>query len=272
VILAAALATAALLAPAPAASVVAVGDVASCRSQGDEATAAVAAKLPGTIALLGDVVYESGTDAEFARCFGPSWGRLKGRIRPAPGNHEYGTGGAAGYFRYFGRAAGDPRRGYYVYRLGEWQVVVLNTNCSRAGGCGVGSPQERWLRGVLSASRSRCTLAYGHHPRLSSGFHGPDRSIQPLWRALQDGRVELYLAGHDHHYERFDPSLGLRQVVVGTGGRSHYPAIRRVGGSRARWAGGYGVLTLTLRGDAYDWRFVPVAGETYVDAGSGSCR
>lgn len=271
-ILAAALATAALLAPAPAASVVAVGDVASCRSQGDEATAAVAAKLPGTIALLGDVVYESGTDAEFARCFGPSWGRLKGRIRPAPGNHEYGTGGAAGYFRYFGRAAGDPRRGYYVYRLGEWQVVVLNTNCSRAGGCGVGSPQERWLRGVLSASRSRCTLAYGHHPRLSSGFHGPDRSIQPLWRALQDGRVELYLAGHDHHYERFDPSLGLRQFVVGTGGRSHYPAIRRVGGSRARWAGGYGVLALTLRGDAYDWRFVPVAGETYADAGSGSCR
>lgn len=268
-ILAAALAAAALVAPGT--NLVAAGDVASCRSSGDEATAALVARLPGTVAVLGDSVYESGSDEEFRRCYAPSWGRFKGRTRPAVGNHEYGTPGAAGYFRYFGRAAGDPRHGYYAYRLGSWQVVVLNTNCAAAGGCGAGSPQERWLRGVLASSAATCTVAYGHHPRFSSGFHGPDRTVQPLWRALQDGHVELYLAGHDHHYERFATSRGLRQFVVGTGGRSTYPVFRRVAGSQARWAGGYGVLSLRLLEGSYAWRFVAAPVERFTDTGSARC-
>jgi len=269
VILAAALAAAALVAPGT--NLVAAGDVASCRSSGDEATAAHDARHPGTVAVLGDSVYESGSDEEFRRCYAPSWGRFKGRTRPAVGNHEYGTPGAAGYFRYFGRAAGDPRHGYYAYRLGSWQVVVLNTNCAAAGGCGAGSPQERWLRGVLASSAATCTVAYGHHPRFSSGFHGPDRTVQPLWRALQDAHVELYLAGHDHHYERFATSRGLRQFVVGTGGRSTYPVFRRVAGSQARWAGGYGVLSLRLLEGSYAWRFVAAPVERFTDTGSARC-
>lgn len=268
-ILAAALAAAALVAPGT--NLVAAGDVASCRSSGDEATAALVARLPGTVAVLGDSVYESGSDEEFRRCYAPSWGRFKGRTRPAVGNHEYGTPGAAGYFRYFGRAAGDPRHGYYAYRLGSWQVVVLNTNCAAAGGCGAGSPQERWLRSVLASSAATCTVAYGHHPRFSSGFHGPDRTVQPLWRALQDAHVELYLAGHDHHYERFATSRGLRQFVVGTGGRSTYPVFRRVAGSQARWAGGYGVLSLRLLEGSYAWRFVAAPVERFTDTGSARC-
>jgi len=269
VILAAALAAAALVAPG--ANLVAAGDVASCRSAGDEATAALVARLPGTVAVLGDSVYEAGSDEEYRRCYAPSWGPFRGRTRPAVGNHEYGTQGAAGYFRYFGAAAGPPGRGYYAYRLGSWQVVVLNTNCAAAGGCGAGSPQERWLRGVLGSSSAACTVAYGHHPRFSSGFHGPDRTVQPLWRALQDAHVELYLAGHDHHYERFATSRGLRQFVVGTGGRSTYPVLRRVAGSQARWAGGYGVLSLRLLAGSYQWRFVAARGERFTDAGSSRC-
>lgn len=270
-ILAAALAAAALVAPAPGINLVAAGDVASCRSRGDEATAALVARLPGTVAVLGDSVYEIGSDDEYRRCYAPSWGRFKGRTRPAVGNHEYGTPGAAGYFRYFGAAAGPPGRGYYAYRLGSWQVVVLNTNCAAAGGCGVGSPQERWLRGVLASSQAACTVAYGHHPRLSSGFHGPDRTVQPLWDALQDAHVELYLAGHDHHYERFAPSRGLRQFVVGTGGRSTYPILRDLAGSRAHWSGGYGVLSLRLLEGSYAWRFVGAPREEFTDAGSARC-
>lgn len=252
-------------------TVVAAGDVASCRSRGDEATAAVVAALPGTVALLGDAAYEYGAAAEFARCYAPSWGRFRARTRPAAGNHDYGTPGAAGYFRYFGRAAGDPRRGYYAYRLGGWQVVVLNTNCAPAGGCRVGSAQERWLRRVLKSSPATCTLAYGHHPRLSSGIHGPDPTIDPLWRALREHGVELYLAGHDHHYERFRPIDGLRQFVVGTGGRSAYPTVRRVAGSERRWWGGYGVLSLRLLPDGYEWRFVPAGRARFSDAGSAPC-
>ena len=79
-------AAAALAAPAPA-TLVAAGDVASCDSPGDEETAALVARIPGTVAVLGDSVYELGTPAEFATCYAPSWGRFKARTRPAVGNH-----------------------------------------------------------------------------------------------------------------------------------------------------------------------------------------
>jgi hypothetical protein len=248
----------------------AAGDVASCRSDGDEATARLLDDLAGTVAVLGDAVYERGTSREFARCYAPSWGRHRARTRPALGNHEYGTPGAAGYFRYFGRRAGRPP-GYYAYSLGSWRVLVLNTNCRPAGGCGTGSPQARWLRAELARSRGRCVVAYGHHPRLSSGLHGPDASIDALWRALADGGAELYLAGHDHHYERFAPVRGVRQFVVGTGGRSLYPIVRRLRASRVRRATTYGVLRLELRVDSYAWSFLSTSG-SFSDSGSAACR
>ena len=268
----AALALAPSLAGAPAtATLLAAGDVASCSASGDEATARLLDRLRGTVAVLGDSVYERGTDDEFARCYAPSWGRHRARTRPAVGNHEYGTPGAAGYFRYFGRRA-HPPRGYYSYDLGAWHVVVLNTNCRPAGGCGRGSPQERWLRADLAASRARCTVAYGHHPRYSSGLHGSDATLRDLWRALAAGGADLYLAGHDHHYERFRPIGGVRQFVVGTGGRSLYPVGRPVAGSQVRNALTFGVLALTLRPRSYAWRFLPVPGATFRDAGTGACR
>jgi acid phosphatase type 7 len=257
----------ALLAPAPqAATLAAAGDIASCRSTGDEQTAALVARIPGTVATLGDAVYEYGTAAEFAQCY--SWARFRGRTRAALGNHEYGTGDAdtaVAYFRI-------PRRGYYTYRLGGWRVIVLNSNCSRAGGCEEGSPQERWLQGVLERRRELCTLAYWHHPRWSTGLHGSDATVAPLWRALARARAEVVLAGHDHHYERFRPIDGITSFVVGTGGRSLYPAFRRHPQSATRTYRTYGVLQLTLRPRDYDWRFVPVAGARYSDRGSALCR
>jgi acid phosphatase type 7 len=278
----AALAAAAALASAPPpATLVAAGDVASCDSDGDERTAALVARIPGTVAVLGDSVYQLGTPQEFAACYAPSWGRFRGRTRPAVGNHEYGTPGAAGYFAYFGARAGHPERGYYAYRLGSWRVIVLNSNCSRVGGCGPGSPQLRWLRAELTAHRSRCTLAYWHHPRFSSGLHGNDLTVAPFWNALFAARADLVLAGHDHNYERFAPlapsgrvdrSRGIRGFVVGTGGRSHYPVVRRTPGSEVRDWQTFGVLRLTLRPRSYEWRFVPVAGSSFTDAGSGRCH
>jgi acid phosphatase type 7 len=272
---------AALASPAPAATLVAAGDIASCDSDGDERTAALVARIPGTVAVLGDSVYERGAPEEFNACYAPSWGRFKGRTRPAVGNHEYGTPGAAGYFDYFGERAGRPDRGYYAYRLGSWRVIVLNSNCLRIGGCGPGSLQLRWLRAELETHPSRCTLAYWHHPRFSSGLHGNDRTVAPFWTALYVARAELVLTGHDHHYERFAPlgpwgridrARGMRELVVGTGGRSRYPVIRRTPGSEVRDWQTFGVLRLTLREDSYSWRFVPVAGARFTDAGSGRCR
>jgi len=254
-----------LLAPA-APTLVAAGDIASCGSSGDEATAALVARIPGTVAVLGDAVYERGTAAEFAACY--SWRRFRTRTRAALGNHEYGTGKADAAIAYFRL----PRRGYYSYELGSWHVVVINSNCRPAGGCAAGSPQQRWLVDDLAAHPGRCTVAYMHHPRFSSGLHGSDETIAPLWRTLAAGGADVVLAGHDHHYERFAPIDGIRSFVVGTGGRSHYPVLNRLPASAAVDDRTYGILRLTLRPGAYDWRFVPVAGSTFGDAGSGRCR
>jgi hypothetical protein len=265
-LVAAVFSTLSLLAPPP--TLIAAGDIGSCDSRGDEATAALVARMPGTVAVLGDAVYERGTADEFRRCY--SWGRFRARTRAALGNHEYGTGSAAAAIAYFGL----PQTGYYSYRLGAWRIVVLNSNCGPAGGCGLGSPQQRWLESELGRGDETCTLAYWHHPRFSSGLHGSDASMAPLWRTLGRGGADVVLAGHDHHYERFAPMNGIRSFVVGTGGRSLYPVFGRLDRPRsvALNTRTYGVVRLTLRQDSYDWRFVPVAGGSFTDAGSGRCR
>jgi alkaline phosphatase len=200
------------------------------------------------------------------------------RIRPAAGNHEYATGGAQGYFDYFGAAAGPRGRGYYSYELGAWHVVVLNANCKFVS-CAAGSRQERWLRRDLAAHRRRCVLAYWHQPRFSSGPHGNTESVAPFWRALYAARAELVLNGHDHHYERFAPQTpaangdarrGIREFVVGSGGRSVYPTLLPRANSRVRLLR-FGVLELILRPGGYLWRF-HAEGGAVLDRGTATCR
>jgi hypothetical protein len=262
--------------------VLAAGDIAACESSGDEATAEVLESRPSAaVVTLGDNVYDNGTAIEFARCYDPSWGRAKARTRPAPGNHDYGTEGAAAYFRYFGAAAGEPGKGYYSYDLGGWHVVALNSNCSVVS-CAEGSAQERWLRSDLVAHPVACTLAYWHHPRFSSGsVHGSNDAVAPLWRALFDAGADVVLSGHEHHYERLAPlgpsgrpdrRRGIRSFVVGTGGRSHYGFGFAIPGSQVRHSGTFGVLELTLRADGYSWEFLPEAGESFTDSGSDRCH
>ena len=260
---------------------VAAGDIASCAGAGDEATAALVALSPGTVATMGDNVYDSGTAGQFTDCYGPTWGQFKDRTRPSPGNHEYGTPGASGYFDYFGAAAGPAGKGWYSYDLGDWHVIVLNSNCAQVG-CGPGSEQETWLRADLAASPHQCTLAYWHHPRFSSdASHGSDTAVAPFWDALYEHGAELVLGGHAHVYERFrpqdplgrfDPDFGIQQIVVGTGGRNHYGFSAVKGHSLVRNAGTFGVLQLTLRAGSYDWRFLPEAGKTFVDTGTSACH
>lgn len=259
---------------------VGAGDIAACDSSGDEATAALLDAIDGTVFTLGDNVYNSGTRREFAECYDPTWGRHKGRTRPAPGNHDYGTAKASGYFGYFGEAAGDPGTGYYAYDLGAWHIVVINSNCEPAGGCQAGSPQEAWLRADLAAHPVDCTLAYWHHPRFSSGPHGGTDEMRAIWQALYEQGADVVLAGHDHDYERFapqdpdgngDPQRGIREFVVGTGGRSHYRFGRIQPNSEARSSDTFGVLKLTLSAADYAWEFIPVDGKTFTDAGSAAC-
>jgi hypothetical protein len=267
--------------PTPAV-LLAAGDIASCRSEGDEATAALVEGLEGTVATLGDSVYDRGSPQEFADCFEPSWGRLKDRIRPAVGNHEYLTPGAAGYYAYFGPAAGDPSQGYYSYDLGAWHIVVLNSQCWEVGGCGRNQPQAVWLEADLRAHPARCTLAYWHMPRYSSGPHGDSDLVDAYWDLLVGAGAEVVLTGHDHNYQRFAPrdaegeidrERGLRQFVVGTGGFTLYrfpgPA---PAASEARDDLTHGVLRLRLFEDRYEWEFLPVGGTGFTDSGADVCH
>ncbi len=218
--------------------------------------------------MLGDIAYPDGTAADFARCFDPSWGPLAPRIRAALGNHEYNSGTAAEAISRFRL----PPNGWYSYSLGAWHVIVLNSNCSRVGGCEKGSPQWRWLAADLAAHPSRCTLAYWHHPRFSSGLHGSDTTYAPFWDLLARAKADLVLQGHDHHYERLAPLKGIRSFVVGTGGASRYPILLPRRGSVVHDSSTFGVLRLTLRPAGYDWKFLPVRGGTFRDAGTARCR
>ncbi|HEX6288978.1 MAG TPA: metallophosphoesterase, partial [Herpetosiphonaceae bacterium] len=279
---------------APAASPVLVGagDIALCDSAGTpvastRATAALLDAIPGTVFTTGDNAYNSGTPTEFQQCYDPTWGRHKTRTRPTPGNHEYGTSGASGYFGYFGALAGDPGKGYYSYNLGQWHIIALNSNCSALGngstsaGCGSTSAQATWLQQDLAANAAGCTLAYWHHPRWSSGAHGSSTAMSAIWQMLYDAGADVVLAGHDHNYERFAPlngsgavdtARGIRQFVVGTGGA----ALRSVGTllptSERFHSSTHGVLKLTLHATSFDWQFVPAAGSSFTDQGSGTCH
>lgn len=232
-----------------------------------------------TVLALGDTQYENGALSKYQQSYDPSWGRLKNITHPAVGNHEYGTAGAAGYFSYFGAAAGNQTKGYYSYNLGAWHLIALNSNCSQVGGCGVGSPQEQWLKADLAANQSMCTLAYWHHPRFSSGQHGSNTSYDAFWRDLYAAGVEIVLNGHDHIYERFAPQSpsaaadpkGIQQFTVGTGGKNHTTIVAIQPNSVTRNTDTYGFLKLSLHATSYNWQFVPEPGKTFTDSGSRNC-
>jgi len=273
--------------PAKAFVLVGAGDIASCAAlEGAQATAKLIEGIPGTVFAAGDLAYERGTADEFSRCYGTTWGRFKERTMPVPGNHEYNSRLGAAYFDYWGERAGPRGKGYYSFDLGSWHIVALNTNCEApgVGGCSAGSDQEKWLKEDLATHANACIAAYGHHALYSSGLlkrHALHPELRDLWRDLYAAHAALMLAGHEHSYERFAPQdpdghlddkNGIREIVVGTGGRSHDPLGMALANSEVRNADTFGVLKLTLAPGKYKWEFVPVDGvEGFHDSGEGTC-
>ena len=266
---------------------VGAGDIASCQDpEGAQATAKLIEQIPGTVFAAGDLAYERGSAAEFKNCYGPAWGRFKDRTKPALGNHEYVEPTAGAYFEYWGAQAGPRGKGYYSFDLGGWHIVALNTNCyaKDLGGCGEGSKQEKWLKEDLAEHPKACIIAYGHHALFSSGVfqkHAVHPELKPFWQDLYAAHADLVLAGHEHSYERFapqdpdgqaDPEHGIREIVVGTGGRSHDLLGFAAPNSEVRDWQTYGVLRLTLAPGSYTWEFIPVEGELFRDSGSGVCH
>jgi LysM repeat protein len=262
--------------------IVAAGDISDCGNVEDYMTAVLLDSIPGTVLAIGDTAYGSASLQEFNDCYGPSWGRHKDRTRPIPGNHEYASPGANGYFTYFGNAAtplepGCTRdcKGYYSFDLGAWHIVALNTEIPNQAG----SEQEQWLRADLAANPRTCTLAYWHRPRFSS-VRPANVAAHDLFQVLYEYGADVLLSGHDHAYERFAPqdpggqiapTRGVRQFIVGTGGSilKDFGFIQP--GSEARNSETFGVLKMTLHPTGYDWQFIPIEGQSFTDSGSASC-
>jgi hypothetical protein len=250
------------------------------------------------VLTLGDNQYNCGGKKAFRRSYDPTWGKVKALTHPVPGDHDYkstmdSTGldcsslhDAYGYYNYFGAKAGGRLRGWYSFDLpvsdgSSWHVIALNSNCTYIGGCAAGSPQEQWLAADLATHPATCTLAYWYEGRFSSGSHGSNPEYDAFWRDLSAAGAEVVLDGHDHDYERFAPQTpdqvpsadGIREFIVGTGGVGHgkldpVPQPNSV----VREGRTYGVLQLTLHPDSYDWQFLPIAGETWTDSGTGLCH
>lgn len=279
-------------APAPPSApytVYAAGDIAHCartpaKWSGAEETAklvafGLAATPDAAVLTLGDNVYQRATAAAYRDCYHPTWGRFKERTWPSPGNHEYATPGASGYFGYFGKAAGP---GYYTFRLGAWRLFSLDSNLKGAAH----AAQMAWLKKELAGAGERCMLAYWHHPLYSSGGHGRVPMMRDAWELLYQAGAEIVLSGHDHNYERFAPqdahdrldtARGMRQFVVGTGGAFLTPILWPMEHSEVRDNTRTGVLKLVLHAERYEWEFMEAAYEGFpngaaADRGAGQCH
>src|SRR3954453_15469732 len=240
------------------------------------------------VLTLGDNQYNSGTLSNFLASYDKSWGRVKPIPLPAIGNHESTSAtGGSGYCNYFGVAAHcnssntQGNAAFYSTNVGGWHVIVLNSNCTAAGGCDVGSPQYTWLQHDLATPPGRSPLPAWPHPRFSTGNGGSNPFMQPIWKLLYDNGADVVLSGHSHEYERFAPidgngnvnqADGMREFIAGTGGNSHEGfSSSPIAGTVVRNNTTYGVLKLTLNATGYSWQFVPESG-TFTDSGSGACR
>jgi hypothetical protein len=244
-----------------------------------QATASILGANPNAVIFTaGDNSNETGTSANYSGCVAKTWGVYKSRIHPVPGNHDYMTAGAAPYYAFYGASAGTPGKGWYSYNLANnWHVISLNALCSEVGGCGVGSPQEVFLKADLAANSGKHIIAIWHIPSFSSGgAHGNNTAYRAWWDDLYAAHADLVLDGHDHNYERFalqspsavaDPN-GIREFVVGTGGAGQRAMGTIRANSQVRSSGTFGVLKLTLHAHSYDWQFIPVAGKTFTDSGT----
>ncbi len=263
-------------------TVAAAGDI--CGSACNQTRPVVENMNPTAVITAGDNAYDSGTLSEFNTKYHPQWGVFKSKTYPSPGNHEYYTSGAKGYFDYFngvgqntGRA-GDRTKGYYSFDVGDWHFIALNSNIAKTST----SAQVQWLRADLAASTKPCVAAYWHHSRFAAGNYSDNSSVQPFFQALYDYKADLVVSGHDHNYIRFAPSKpdgtkdtvnGVRQLLIGTGGKGLYGS----GGTthatiEAKSYNTFGVGKLTLTATGYTAAFVPAAGRTFTDSVQGTCH
>jgi hypothetical protein len=245
-------------------TIMGAGDVAGDVKDAAATAALIQAADPDAVFTTGDNAYPDGSRSDYAKRYDPTWGFLKERTHPVPGNHDYQTTDAAGYVGYFGaeNVTNNVDGGvYYAWDVGNgWRAYAVNTEISTSGA------QLKWLRDDVAAHPAQHYILYGHRPRYTSGTeHAPSEDICPLWDALADtGGLEIVLGGHNHQYERFTPMdcagqesvNGARSFVIGSGGKTLDGLDRPAQGSEFRNNGDFGVLELVLYENSYEWEFI----------------
>ncbi len=262
---------------------------ANCKKTGDLVRSLLASHPGAQVQTLGDNVNNDTTgsyDAQYTQLYQPAWGSFLNVTHALMGNHDtYPPSGTAPYYSFFGSHSGG-KPGYYSYNIGaSWHVIVLNAQCSQAGGCGASSAQTTWLKNELAANTRKCVLAVWHQPRWTSGRHTDNSTYAPWWNLLYQYKADIVANGHNHNYERFnliDPNEnaaadGIREFVVGTGGApgdSYTYASHPLDPNEVirNQSAAYGVLQLTLNDASYAWKFQPAAGTTFTDSGTQVCH
>lgn len=277
------------------------------------------ALAPQYVLGIGDLQNQNGAFTKFQQSYDPAWGRFTSKAYPVPGNHEYQDDLATGFYQYFhDRLAGfspdaaDATKGWYSFDVPvpggtHWHIVALNSECAAGEAanrgltqaCVAGSAQEQWLHADLARDKSDCTLAFWHHPYLSSGGNGSTQTsgdspqMRAIWEDLYGDYADIVLNGHRQEYERMAPQdpegvprpgRGIREWVVGTGGEILHtfpqPAVPPKAASQVRDDSSFGVLALTLHGPSsthpngsYGYRFVGdgQSASSFADSGSGDC-
>lgn len=265
--------------------VASAGDICDVAGDGCSRTADVVSSIaPDAVFVLGDNAYDVGSLSQYNANYAPTWGAFRSITHPIPGNHEYATPGASGYYDYFNGIgvqqglAGDRNKGYYSWDVGDWHFVAINSNFQAASVAEM--TQLQWLAADLAANTKPCTAAYFHYPFLSRGSYSGYDQVKPYWDALYAARADLVLNGHDHNYQRYSkmnpskwPALdGIRELVVGTGGRYLYPVSGTHPLLEVASSDSLGVLKLTLGATGYSGEFIPGAGSTFRDSFSGRCN
>lgn len=183
-------------------------------------------KNPYSLAVLaGDNIYTNGEMEKIGAVFEQPYATLlkQGvKFHACLGNHDIRSANGELQLRY----AGYNMKGrHYTFREKSAQFFVLDTNTNADW-----DGQLTWLNQELSRSTAPWKIVYGHHPIYSSGHYGTSQEMVSLLTPMfKKYGVQLYINGHEHHYERTRPIDGTTYLITGTGG-AH---LRPVG--RSQW-------------------------------------
>jgi acid phosphatase type 7 len=231
------------------------------------------------ILAVGDLEQGRGMPGEFADCFAPSWGDLRHRTLPAPGNHEYITPGAFAYYDFWGQQAGPDRRGYYAVTWRNWLILSLNSEIDAQPG----SDQALWIDAQLQKHPDACVLSFFHRPAHALSHRRFGEDAMALFQQVHAAGASMVLNGHNHIYERSKPITadgkvdeigGMTRFTVGPGGAllPHHTPESLPDHIDNVLIGKPGLLRLELDDSSIAWTFHLAPDGTAWDEGKVACR